>query len=177
MIYLGSSTDSRGCSSPLECARECDLYPERCRSPSEQTMTLKDGIWSSHRKHNPFASYFKVFLPSCGSDQFGGTRGPIPAGVTGTNLFFHGRHIFSSMLRHLVTYYNLHKARTVILVGSGTGATGVARNCDFLAESLATINSETVVKCVLDGPSDLTPSWLQQNLPPSAECSYSVSLK
>ena len=57
---------------------------------------------------------------------------------------------------------------------SGSGATGVARNCDFLAEALSVISSETVVKCVLDGPPDMAPVWLQQSLP-QEQCEGAVS--
>ena len=58
----------------------------------------------------------------------------------------------------------------------GSGATGVGRNCDFLADALAVINSETVVKCVLDGPPDMAPTWLQQSLP-EGQCTNSVSVR
>ena len=57
---------------------------------------------------------------------------------------------------------------------TGSGATGVGRNCDFLAEALSVINSETVVKCVLDGPPDMAPVWLQQSLP-QEQCEGPVS--
>ena len=35
------------------------------------------------------------------------------------NIYFHGRHIFSSVLRHLVTNFFLDKAEEIVLVGSG----------------------------------------------------------
>ena len=50
----------------------------------------------------------------------------------------------------------------------------MARNCDFLAEALSVISSETVVKCVLDGPPDMAPVWLQQSLP-QEQCEGAVS--
>ena len=43
---------------------------------------------------------------------------------------------------------------------SGSGARGAARNCDFLAESIATINPSARVRCVLDGI-DFVPYWVQ----------------
>ena len=43
----------------------------------------------------------------------------------------------------------------------GNSASGVARNCDFLADAISTVNSRTRVLCVLDGPSDFTPFWIQ----------------
>ena len=62
MIYLGDSGTGSPCSSPLECARACDIYPERCQSPKDKSLELSDGIWSGLQRHNPFASYFKVVL-------------------------------------------------------------------------------------------------------------------
>jgi hypothetical protein len=38
-----------------------------------------------------------------------------------------------------------------------------ARTCDFLKEAMSTVNQQTVVKCVLDGPSDFVPYWIQDD--------------
>jgi hypothetical protein len=34
-------------------------------------------------------------------------------------IYFHGRHIFSSVLRHLVSNFKINMAEDIILVGSG----------------------------------------------------------
>ena len=57
----------------------------------------------------------QVFLPSCSSDEFSGTRGRSSTG----NLLFHGRHIFSSLLRDLVARFDVANAEDVVLIGSG----------------------------------------------------------
>ena len=95
-------------------------------------------------------------IPSCSSDEFSGTRGK--SSTTG-ELVFHGRHIFSSVLRDLVANYGLDRAKEIILVGSGSGARGAARNCDFLSEAISTVSSSAKVRCVLDGV-DLVPYWV-----------------
>ena len=45
----------------------------------------------------------------------------------------------------------------------GSGARGVGHGCDYLSEAIASVNEETQVKCVLDGP-DLTPFWLNDDV-------------
>lgn len=78
LIVLG---DTKGCHTYDECVRECRLFPEKCKSPRDQTMKMRDGIWSKQEKHNPFASFFKIYLPSCSLDEFSGTRGPNPGNL------------------------------------------------------------------------------------------------
>ena len=53
----------------------------------------------------------------------------------------------------------LHDSSWQLLL-TGSGARGAARNCDFLAESIATINPSARIRCVLDGI-DLVPYWVQ----------------
>ena len=65
---------------------------------------------------------FQVLIPSCSSDEFSGTRGSSPG--TG-NIVFHGRHIFSSVLRDLTAKFGLDRASSVILVGSGQSVAGL----------------------------------------------------
>ena len=84
-------------------------------------------------------------------------------GSNGGSIFFHGRHIFSSLLRDLVANYGIDQAENVVLVGSGSGARGVGHSCDYLAEAIATVNEDASVKCVLDGP-DLIPYWLNDDV-------------
>ena len=122
-------------------------------------------------------------------------------------MFFHGRHIFSSVLRHLVSNYKINKAEDIILIGSGkilsfliemsmknfkifrrykikdyfpltigNSASGVSRNCDFLADAIKTVNSRTRVRCVLDGPTDFNPFWIQDIMNnKSSSCGKTVS--
>ena len=60
----------------------------------------------------------------------------------------------------------------------GNSASGVARNCDFLADAISTVNSRTRVLCVLDGPSDFTPFWIQDIMTnKSATCGKTVRKK
>ena len=83
-------------------------------------MSMKYFNADSAQRTSPY--YFKatnnlqVYLPSCSSDEFSGTRGR--SSTTG-NLFFHGRHIFSSLLRDLVSRFELAKAKDIVLIGSG----------------------------------------------------------
>ena len=59
-------------------------------------------------------------MPSCSLDDFSGARGPL-RGSNGNQIYFHGRHIFSSLLRDLVANYGIDQAETIVLVGSGSG--------------------------------------------------------
>ena len=65
----------------------------------------------------------QVFVPSCSLDEFSGTRGPLDENgenrLTSNSLYFHGRHIFNSLLRDLVAKHGIDRAESVILVGSG----------------------------------------------------------
>merc|ERR1719264_2068683 len=157
MIYLPDTGVKEDCVNSRDCDDKCKRFPETCTAPEKAEKRMSDGIWSKDRRNNPFADYFKVYLPSCSSDEFSGTRGR--SSTTG-DLVFNGRHIFSSLLRDLVARFDVANAEDVVLIGSGSGARGPARNCDFLAESIATINPSTRVRCVLDGI-DLVPYWVQ----------------
>jgi len=157
MIYLPDAGVDRVCVHSRECNKKCKDYPRTCSPPEEAVKQMEDGIWSQNIRNNPFAVYFKVYLPSCSSDEFSGIRG----NSSGTeDLFFYGRHIFSSLLRDLVDYFNIANAEDVVLIGSGSGARGAARNCDFLAESIAKVNTAATIRCVLDGV-DFVPYWVQ----------------
>jgi len=167
MIYFDNSVDSfknpiEPCTSVDECLDICESYPEACEAPKDVTRIQSDGIWSKEQQNNPFADYFKIFLPSCTLDDFSGARGPL-FGSQGGKIFFHGRHIFSSLLRDLVAKYGIDQAKNVILIGSGSGARGVGHSCDYLAEAIATVNENASVKCILDSP-DLTPYWLNDEI-------------
>jgi len=167
MIYFDNSMDSfkssiQPCISVDECVEVCEENPEACKSPIEVTKVQRDGLWSRERNNSPFADYFKVYLPSCTLDDFSGARGPL-FGSNGGQIFFHGRHIFSSLLRDLVAKYGIDQAENVVLVGSGSGARGVGHSCDYLSEAIATVNEAASVKCVLDGP-DLIPYWLNDDV-------------
>ena len=80
-----------------------------------------------------FLTFFQIYLPSCTLDDFSGARGPL-FGSQGGKIFFHGRHIFSALLRDLVGKYGIDQAESIILVGSGSGARGVGHSCDYLSE-------------------------------------------
>jgi len=167
MIYFDNSVDSfknpiQPCTSVDECLDICESYPEACEAPIDVTRVQNDGVWSREQQNNPFAEYFKIYLPSCSLDDFSGARGPL-FGSQGGKIFFHGRHIFSSLLRDLVAKYGIDQAENVVLVGSGSGARGVGHSCDYLAEAIATVNEKASVKCVLDSP-DLTPYWLNDEI-------------
>jgi hypothetical protein len=74
----------------------------------------------------------QVFVPACSLDEFSGTRGPLDENgenrLTSGSLFFHGRHIFNSLLRDLVAKHGIDRAESVVLVGSGIGIFFVS-NC------------------------------------------------
>lgn len=168
MIYLGDENSRQNeCSSVEECLFICNLEPDRCKSPESSVLRKNGGIWSREDKNNPFSKYFKIYIPECSLDQFSGTRGPLTNEGSNSRaigqkpIYFHGKHIFNSVLRHLVSNFRINTAEEIILVGSGNSASGVARNCDFLADAISTVNSRTRVRCVLDGPTDFNPFWIQ----------------
>merc|ERR1711935_704658 len=167
MIYFDNSVDSfknpiQPCTTVDECLDICDSHPEACVAPIDVTRLQTDGVWSREKQNNPFADYYKIYLPSCTLDDFSGARGPL-FGSQGGKIFFHGRHIFSALLRDLVGKYGIDQAESIILVGSGSGARGVGHGCDYLSEAIATVNEKASVKCVLDSP-DLTPYWLNDEI-------------
>jgi len=167
MIYFDNSVDSfknpiQPCTTVDDCLDICDSHPEACVAPIDVTRLQTDGVWSREKQNNPFADYYKIYLPSCTLDDFSGARGPL-FGSQGGKIFFHGRHIFSALLRDLVGKYGIDQAESIILVGSGSGARGVGHGCDYLSEAIATVNEKASVKCVLDSP-DLTPYWLNDEI-------------
>lgn len=98
MIYFDNSVDSfqnpiQPCTSADDCIAICQDHPDACSAPEDATRLLQDGLWSRETQNNPFANYFKVYLPSCTLDDFSGARGPI-RGSDGDRIWFHGRHIF-----------------------------------------------------------------------------------
>jgi hypothetical protein len=167
MIYFDNSVDSfqnpiQPCTSADECIDICQDHPDACAAPEDATRLLQDGLWSRETQNNPFANYFKVYLPPCTLDDFSGARGPI-RGSDGDRIWFHGRHIFSSLLRDLVANFGIDQAESIILVGSGSGARGVGHSCDYLAEAIANVNDKAEIKCVLDGP-DMLPYWVHDSI-------------
>jgi len=167
MIYFDNSVDSfqnpiQPCTSADECISICQDHPDACSAPEDATRLLQDGLWSRETQNNPFANYFKVYLPSCTLDDFSGARGPI-RGSDGDRIWFHGRHIFSSLLRDLVANFGIDQAESIVLIGSGSGARGVGHSCDYLAEAIANVNDKAEIKCILDGP-DLLPYWVHDSI-------------
>ena len=65
----------------------------------------------------------QVFVPACSLDEFSGTRGPLDENgenrLVKGSLYFHGRHIFNSLLRDLVAKHGIDRAESVVLIGSG----------------------------------------------------------
>ena len=139
----------RPCTSVDECLDICNSHPSACQAPLEASKIKRDGVWSREQQNNPFADYLKVssiateisdpsrhscnfqlkvhltffsvsqvYLPSCSLDDFSGARGPL-FGSEGGRIFFHGRHIFSSLLRDLTAKYGIDAAENIVLVGSG----------------------------------------------------------
>ena len=47
-------------------------------------------------------------------------------------MFFHGKHVMTAALEDLSTRFGLAAARSVTLVGTGSGARGVGYNCDYV---------------------------------------------
>ena len=63
-----------------------------------------------------------------------------------------------------------------MIICSGNSASGVARNCDYLADAISTVNIRTRVRCVLDGPSDFNPFWIQDIMQnKTSSCGKTVS--
>jgi len=157
LIYLPDGGD---CSTVEECNKRCERgSAERamCTSPEDSVLEKSEGLWSNNPEENPFADYFKVYVHYCSSDDFSGTRG---ASKSTGNLFFHGKHIVTSVLQDLVATFGIDRAESVILVGSGNGARGVGYNCDFVRQSINAVNPSTDVRCVADAP-DFVPWWVR----------------
>ena len=55
--------------------------------------------------------------------------------------------------------FGIDQAKSIVLVGSGSGARGVGHGCDYLAEAIKNVNDKAEVRCVLDAP-DLLPYWV-----------------
>ena len=106
------------------------------------------GIWSKNPEVSPFANYFKVFIHYCSSDDFTGGHVfsiTIPlCSVLGFGhvkfssgpFVFHGSHILMSSLRDLVGRLGIDRAKSIVLAGSGSGALGVAHNCDRVSSQI-----------------------------------------
>jgi len=157
LIYLPDGGD---CSTVEECNKRCKRgSAERamCTSPEDSVLEKNEGLWSNNPEENPFADYFKVYVHYCSSDDFSGTRG---ASRSTGNLFFHGKHIVTSVLQDLVASFGIDRAESVVLVGSGNGARGVGYNCDFVRQSINAVNPATDVRCVADAP-DFVPWWVR----------------
>lgn len=162
MIYLADSGHGP-CSTADDCKKRCapgSPDKQSCSASKDTVLELRDGIWSSNSDDNPFADYFKVYIHSCTNDDFSGTREA--SRLTG-NLYFHGKHIVTSMLQDLVSTFGVNKASSVVLVGSGSGARGVGYNCDYVSDAIKTVNNRADVRCILDGP-DFTPWWVKTDV-------------
>jgi len=158
MIYL---PDGGQCSDVEECRSRCreggnrgrDSSKDNCASPTEKVLEKTDAIWSDNPLVNPFADHFKVYLHYCSSDNYAGTRGPSKS--TG-DFHFHGKHIVTATLEDLSRRFGLDGARSLTLVGTGSGARGVGHNCDYAASLLPGVD----VRCIADSP-DMVPWWVR----------------
>jgi len=153
VIYLpdGGECDSvEGC---RDRCREGAQGRSSCTAPDQQVLDRRDGIWSSNPLINPFADHFKVYLHYCTSDNYAGTRG---ASRSTGNFYFHGKHVVTAMLEDLSSKFGLEGARSLSLVGTGSGARGVGYNCDYVASLLPSVR----VKCIADSP-DMVPWWIK----------------
>ena len=61
---------------------------------------------------------------------FSGTRS---ASENTGDMFFHGKHVITAALEDLTSKFGLAKARSITLVGTGSGARGVGYNCDYVS--------------------------------------------
>jgi hypothetical protein len=158
LVYLPDGGD---CSSREECAARCAAGSEdqaHCTGSRQEVIEREGGIWGSNPDKNPFHDYFKVYVHSCSSDSFSGTRDS--SSSTG-NFYFRGHNILTSTLQDLVSSFGINRATTLLLAGSGSGARGVGYNCDFVAEAMAEVNPSTNVRCLADSP-DLSPWWVKR---------------
>jgi len=152
LLYL---PDGGSCGTLTACSERCG-EPSRpyegCTAPDSQVLERTGGIWSDDGLVNPFSHHWKVVLHYCSSDNYAGTRG---ASSSTGNLYFHGKHILTAALDDLSTRFGLENARSLTLLGTGSGARGVGFNCDYVASLLPGVE----VKCIADSP-DMVPYWV-----------------
>ena len=87
------------------------------------------GILSSDQEENPhFAAANHVLVPYCSSDSWSGTARPDPR--AGQRFAFLGAEIVAEVVRELVSWEQLGRARELYLTGSSAGGTGVLVNLD-----------------------------------------------
>jgi len=157
LIYLeggGSCTD------PYDCQLRCDRESYLCSS-TEYPNTLQGEavVFSLSQEENPaFASFEKVYVPYCSSDEHSGNK---EASEETGNFHFNGRNIVSAIVEdlHANGIFGQKTKGKVVLAGASAGGAGAARNCDFVADKVKSLGYDSLVSCVLDG-ADLEPFWM-----------------
>ena len=101
-------------------------------------MKTVGGILSSDAEENPhFAAANHVLVPYCSSDSWSGTARPDPR--AGQRFAFLGAEIVAEVVRELVSWEQLGRARELYLAGSSAGGTGVLVNLDQVRRNTGTI--------------------------------------
>ena len=116
-------------------------------------------VFSLSTEVNPaFASFIKVYVPYCSSDEHSGNK---EASEETGNYHFNGRNIVSAILDdlHAQSILGQQGQSKVVLAGASAGGAGAARNCDFVADKVKSLGYDSLVSCVLDG-ADLEPFWM-----------------
>ena len=116
-------------------------------------------VFSASSEVNPaFASYIKVYVPYCSSDEHSGNK---EASEETGNFHFNGRNIVSAVVDdlHATGMLDHPGGEHVVLAGASAGGAGAARNCDFVADKVKSLGHDSLVSCVLDG-ADLEPFWM-----------------
>lgn len=97
------------------------------------TATFGSGILTDKVSQNPiFASYTKVLLPYCTSDDFSGNAGAYP----GMPWSFMGSHVTPAVIRTLLQYHGLNQATDVVVSGGSAGGEAIYPNVDNIKNNL-----------------------------------------
>jgi len=167
MLFL---PDGGHCTNIDDCRQRCDSNPKACgTSTLDQEVDRDYGIWSSNSDINPFYNHQKIQIHYCSSDNYAGTRS---ASENTGDMFFHGKHVITAALEDLTSKFGLAKARSITLVGTGSGARGVGYNCDYVSSLMPGVD----VKCLADSP-DMVPWWLTSDLCQDGQGGEEESLK
>merc|ERR550517_2109330 len=123
------------------------------------TMEGESVVFSLSPEENPaFASFVKVYVPYCSSDEHSGNK---EASEETGNYHFNGRNIVSAIVDdlHAQGIFGQQAKSKVVLAGASAGGAGAARNCDFVADKVKSLGYDSLVSCILDG-ADLEPFWM-----------------
>ena len=130
--------------------------PHLCSS-ANYANTMEGEAVVFQQKNPAFASFTKVYVPYCSSDEHSGDRQASPE--TG-NFHFNGRNIVTAVVDELHARGMIGQSgNKVVLAGASAGGAGAAKNCDFVADKINGLGYNAKVSCLLDGL-DLEPTWL-----------------